>query len=285
MNVIVTGARGFVGSRVCDRLTAAGHALRAIGGELLRGKMTDGRRRELERIFDSFRPDAVVHTAAISDMAQAQNDESASYLANVQLAETMALFASKYDCKLIICSSDQVYNGGGDGPHTEDERCAPSNVYGRHKLEAEARVAHVCPSAVMLRLTWMYDLPMYGYHTNVGLPLRLIIAAANDTPVEFNRNLFRGVTYVRSVAENIEKAITLPGGVYNFGSENDGDMYATALSFMSAMGLEKRAERLILPTDGEQKSIAMDCSKLKSHGISFETTADGIKKMIADYRI
>ena len=82
----------------------------------------------------------------------------------------------------------------------------------------------------------------------------------------------------------MEKALALPGGVYNFGSENDFDLYQTALACMEALGLSERAKRLILPDEETGTSLAMDTSLLRSNGIVFETTAEGFYKMAADYR-
>lgn len=285
MNIILTGARGFVGARVLDYLRSCGHSVECIGSEELRGELTGDRYDALIRRFEQAQPDAVIHTAAISDMGCAERDPQASYLANVRLPEIMAELSVRFGCKLISCSSDQVYNGTKHILlHREEENAAPANVYGRHKLEGEQRVAEIAPDAVSLRLTWMYDMPLYRQHTNFGFPLQLMRAAAEDKPMRFSGNHFRGMTYVRTVAENMEKAIALPGGVYNFGSENSLDMYSTALAFCRALGLEARAEKLILPFEEEANSLAMDCSRLRSFGITFETTVEGPVKMMADYQ-
>ena len=285
MKIILTGARGFVGSRVLAHLLSKGHSVECIGSEDLRGELTGKRYDALVRRFEQADADAVIHTAAISDTGYAEREPEASYLANVRLPEIMAELSARFGCKLISCSSDQIYNGTPQIRfHREDEKSTPSNVYGRHKLEAEGRIAELCPDAVSLRLTWMYDMPGYRAHTNMGFPLKLLRAAAEDQVMEFSKNNFRGITYVRSVAENIEKAIALPGGVYNFGSENPLNMYETALAFFRALGLAARAEKLIHPTDGEQRSLAMDCSLLHGYGITFETTTEGIEKMVEDYR-
>lgn len=285
MKILLTGARGFVGARVYSQLQTSGHGVFPIGSEMLRGELSGARYDALVRRFEEIRPDAVIHTAAISDMGEAERDPAASFLANVRLPEIMAELSARFGCKLICCSSDQVYNGAPEvRAHREDEPLSPVNTYGRHKLEGEQRVAAACPDAVSLRLTWMYDLPVYRGHSNFGFPLQLFSAAAKDTPRRFSTRVFRGITYLRSVAQQMEKALALPGGVYNFGSENDFDLYQTALACMEALGLSERAKRLILPDEETGTSLAMDTSLLRSHGIVFETTAEGFYKMAADYR-
>lgn len=285
MKVILTGARGFVGSRVHEHLLSAGHHVECIGSENLRGEVTDARYEALVRRFENARPDAVIHTAGISHMDLAEHNPQASYLANVRLPEIMAELSARFRCKLISCSSDQVYNGTKHiSLHREEEQCAPADVYGRHKLEGERRVNRANPDAVSLRLTWMYDLPLYRRHSNMGFPLQLMRGAAEDRVMCFSTVDFRGITYVRSVAENMEKALELPGGVYNFGSENDLNMYETARVFLRALGLEKRGKKLLVEAEGTRQSLAMDCALLRAHGITFESTAEGPVKMMADYQ-
>lgn len=286
MNILLTGARGFVGARVLAHMQAAGHRVTCIGSEDLRGPLTGDRFDALARRFEQARPDAVIHTAAISDTGFAERSPEESHLANALLPEAMARLSARFGCRLVSCSSDQVYNGSPRIlSHREDEPCAPVSVYGRHKLEGEQRAAQAYPETVSLRLTWMYDLPAYRLHTNDGFPLQLLRAAVQDRPLRFSVSDFRGLTYVRSVAENIEKALELPGGVYNFGSENNLDMYRTALEFSRALGLGERAEKLILPAEGEQRSLAMDGSLLRSRGISFEPTSEGPFRMVKDYQM
>lgn len=68
--------------------------------------------------------------------------------------------AAEIGAKLVAFSSDQVYAGvEQSGPLPETIPLKPANVYGQGKLEMEQRVQALCPGAVLLRATWMYDLP------------------------------------------------------------------------------------------------------------------------------
>jgi UDP-glucose 4-epimerase len=78
MNVLVTGGAGFIGSHLCERLAAAGHAVVAIDNfatarrdtadalaehvEVVEGSIAE--RDEVERAFARARPELVVHCAA-----------------------------------------------------------------------------------------------------------------------------------------------------------------------------------------------------------------------------
>ena len=144
---------------------------------------------------------------------------------------------------------------------------SPANTYGQHKLEAEERVLALCPEAVLLRAPWMYDLPGDGLPLRGNLPLNLLQAAQNGTPVRFSPHDHRGVSWVREVVEHLFPALQLPGGVYNFGSGNDADMVTTARQFAEALGVRVQIE----PADFF-RNLVMDSSKLAAQGIRFHDT-------------
>ena len=70
---------------------------------------------DVKRIVEESGADAIVHTAAISDIGICQNNPQQSYIANVMLPVYLAKAAKGR--KLVCFSSDQVYSGSqSDGP-------------------------------------------------------------------------------------------------------------------------------------------------------------------------
>ena len=176
-------------------------------------------------------------------------------------------------------SSDQVYAGvEQSGPLPETIPLKPANVYGQGKLEMEQRVQALCPGAVLLRATWMYDLPGYRLPIRGNLPLNLLRAAQRGESVRFSVWDFRGITYVRQAVALLEAALTLPGGVYNFGSENAENMVLTARHFAETLGITVDIQEA-----DWARNLAMDCSKLQAHGIVFDTTQAGLTRCLRDY--
>lgn len=272
--ILITGAGGFVGSRILQQWNR-NDALYTLPKGFFR---TAGEAQIMEQV-EKICPNVILHTAAISDTGYCAQHPEEAYRANVLLPVWLAKAAAKTRAKLVAFSSDQVYAGvQGTGPLPETLELTPTNVYGGYKLEAEQRVLQVCPDSVHLRATWMYDLPGYGLPIRGNLPLNLLHAALKGESVRFSRNDFRGVTYVRQVIRNLEPALSLPGGVYNFGSGNDTDMVRTAQQFAQEMGICAQVEEA-----DWHRNLVMDGTKLKHSGIHFDTTQQGIRRCLQDY--
>ena len=181
-------------------------------------------------------------------------------------------------------SSDQVYNGTPLlGPLTEEAPLLPVNIYGQHKLEAEQRALRNLPEAVGLRLTWMYDLPTSHLKLNTNLLVNLQKAFAEKTSVRVATHEFRGVSYVWEVVRNIEKALSLPGGIYNFGSGNDLNSHALFVEAARLMGLNHPAT-WILPDEerysNQARNLTMDCSRIERYGMHFRDSLSGISESL-----
>ena len=163
-----------------------------------------------------------------------------------------------------------------------DAGCEPlSFLMERRQIDGPAAgVLARCPGAVALRLPWMYDLP--GYHLPIrgNLPLNILRAAKTGEVLRFSRNDYRGVSYVREVIENLVPAMELPGGVYNFGSECDGDMVETARCFANLLQVDVKIEESDLT-----RNLAMDTGKLRAHGIEFSSTWGALRVCLGDYRL
>ena len=113
----------------------------------------------------------------------------------------------------------------------------------------------ITPDAVMLRAEWMYD-----YYLKKSNYFMNIINAKES--VCFSSHQYRGITYVKEVAENMEKVIHLPGGIYNFGSETTKSMYEMTIEFIDIIGKDIKIEDAL-----PRHNLWMNCEKARKHGI------------------
>ena len=273
--VLVSGAGGVVGARIMTQL-AGRYELCAFPKGMLAA--ADGQ--TAADWTEQVQPDVILHTAALSDTGYSERHPDESYRANVQLPCWMAAAARKTGAKLVAFSSDQVYTGlAVRGPFDESTLLSPSNVYGRHKLEMEQRVLDILPGAVLLRATWMYDLPGCGLPIRGNFLLNLMTAAMRQETLRFSAQDYRGITYVREAVERLTQAMELPGGVYNFGSENDCDMVTTARRVCALLDIHPTIEAADWP-----RSLLMDGGKLRAAaGVGFDDTLTGVQHCLRDY--
>ena len=257
--ILVTGASGFVGKKImqlCKNTVACPSLRNASEAEVL-------------RIVEESGADTIIHTAAISDIGVCQENPQASYMANVLLPLYLAKAANGR--KLLCFSSDQVYSAlEEDGPYSED-RVKAEHVYGKHKIEMEERVLDLMPDAVMLRAEWMYDY----YLEKPNYFMNMIRA---EGAVNFSSRQYRGVTYVKEVALNMEKVITLPGGAYNFGSETEKSMFEITKDFLELLGKDVQVE-----DTPPRHNLWMNCEKARKFGVTFQRVEDALKTCAKDY--
>ena len=98
--------------------------------------------------------------------------------------------------------------------------------------------------------------------------------------VSFSSRQFRGITYLKEVVKNMEKVFTLPGGVYNFGSETTKSMYEITREFIDLLGKKVKLEDA--PT---RHNLWMNCDKARIYGVKFSTVTDGLRKCAGDYNL
>ena len=122
----------------------------------------------------------------------------------------------------------------------------------------------------------MYDMPMYGYPNRGNFLCNMLL----KPEIAFSSTQHRAVTYVREVAAQIRNAVLLPGGIYNYGSENDLTMMETACLLKKELAL-----RIDIRDAGPRHNLWMDCSKARNHGVDFHNTVDGLRQCINDYNL
>ena len=280
--ILITGASGFVGSRIAAALQVRYELITPSHSEL---DITSAE--AVESFIRRTQPDAILHLAALSNTGYCEEHPQESYLVNVVSVENIAKAAAKHDIKLVWFSSDQVYNGCTElGLLSEDMPLSPENHYGRHKLLAEQRALEICPESVALRATWMYDSERPGMRTHKNFVLNFQEAKENGTPLRFATREFRGITWIEDVVRNIPHTFDLPGGVYNFGAENHLNSYETAVEYARIQGLDP--DTIAIP-DTERfpnhiRNLSMSIQKAyeASGGkIRFMTTLEGLSAYIS----
>lgn len=276
---LVTGANGFLGCRIVEALKKDPEK-RVLS--MTRAEMDFTRREEVVRIFETYRPEVLVHAAAQADTGICERDPENTEKVNVEGVRYLAKEAGELGCKMIFLSSDQVYTGTkGAVPHKEEERLSPINVYGRQKLRAEELVEQYTKDGVSLRLTWMYDLPG-KLKVKPNFVINLLELLRKEGIQEVSSLDYRSVTDGRIVAENISKCRELPGGSYNFGSPGSRSFYELTGEVIRMLGRDP--ERYLRETKTE-RNLSIDMQKAEQQGIRFPDALEGVRNCLVDYGI
>jgi UDP-glucose 4-epimerase len=156
MRVLVTGGAGYIGSHTCVELLEAGHEVFVVdnlcnGHEAALQRVRDISNCELQfmnadirsvnsldKIFNSFKPDAVIHFAGLKAVGESVVDPVKYYDVNVGGSISLLSAMSKAGCdNIVFSSSATVYGVPQYLPYDEEHPTNPVNPYGRTKLIIE----------------------------------------------------------------------------------------------------------------------------------------------------
>ena len=148
---LVTGAAGFAGSHLVDRLAAAGavHAFARANGQPPPSRpgvywthvdLLD--RDDLRRALDATRPSVIYHCAGFADVHEASKVPARALRVNVigthHLVESCRELG--LNCRVVVTGSAQIYRPSSEAI-TEDDPVEPTNAYGVSKLAQEMTAA------------------------------------------------------------------------------------------------------------------------------------------------
>lgn len=156
MKVLVTGGAGYIGSHTCLELLRSGHevsvvdslyngseeALKRIQGlsnrNLTFNKCDVRDAQALDRVFDQFNPDAVIHFAGLKAVGESVSEPAIYYSVNVGGTAILLGAMERAGClKIVFSSSATVYGEPKYLPCDENHPLEPINPYGRTKLMGE----------------------------------------------------------------------------------------------------------------------------------------------------
>ena len=147
-HILVTGGAGYIGSHACKALKAAGYTPVAFDnlvtgwkdsvkfGPFEQGDLAD--RARLDEVFAEYKPAAVMHFAALSQVGEAMAEPGRYWRNNVEGSLTLIEAAVAAGCLDFVFSSTCATYGEHDNvvldEHTPQE---PLNAYGASKLAIE----------------------------------------------------------------------------------------------------------------------------------------------------
>ncbi len=149
--VLITGGLGQLGRALSARL--AGTAEIAALGHAALDVADRGAVRER---FLAERPGAVVHAAALTDVDGCEQEPAVAFRVNALGVLHVAEAAAEIGARLLVVSTDFVFDGEKPSPYFETDAPRPLSVYGESKLAGEEHALRAAPRALVVRTAWLY---------------------------------------------------------------------------------------------------------------------------------
>lgn len=210
--ILITGSNGLLGQKLI-RALRSGNDLLATSLGANRMNDTEGysyqsldvtKEQEVHRIIEAFAPEAVVNTAAMTNVDACEEECDACDRLNVQAVEYIADACAKNGAHFVHISTDFIFDGAA-GPYKETDEANPLSYYGMSKWKSEQLLQkHACHWTV-LRTIIVYGIADNMSRGNIVLWGRG--ALKKGDPLNIIDDQFRAPTLAEDLAQACVLAI------------------------------------------------------------------------------
>jgi UDP-glucose 4-epimerase len=265
MVVLVTGAAGFIGSRVASVLADEGR-------DVVRAGRPDQEipSSEFEQLFDAHEVDLVVHCAGPASVPASIADPEADRAGSVGVTRSLVAQLERRDPppRLLLASSAAVYGEPQELPISETAARAPISPYGRNRLEVEELIsASTVPTAVARIFS------AYGEGLRRQVLWDITSKALAGEAVELwgtgaeSRDFLHVDDVARALAA-IARSAAFDGDAYNVGSGEETTIAELAELILAALGTGVKASFRGVERKGDPARWRADIHRLKALGFS-----------------
>lgn len=285
MQTVVTGAAGFIGSRLSERLVSEGHQVLGIdcfsdyysrrlkefnlrhlkereNFTLLEGDLLD---LDLPEILQGM--DWVFHQAAQAGVRASWGEEFSIYSSSNILATQQLLEAAREAgiAKFIYASSSSVYGETDDLPMREEGRTRPVSPYGVSKLAAE-NLCQLYYHNFGLPVISLRYFTVFGERQRPDMAFHIFIKAVlsgEKITIFGDGEQSRSFTYIDDVVEaNLLAAESrLKGEIFNIGSSKKRTTLNQAIALIEDITGEKATRVYQSRVRGDVRHTSADLSR------------------------
>ncbi len=290
MKIVITGGAGLLGQYLNIALSQH-HSILTLYHNIVRNTVEYNSVRadinnytEIKSIFSTFRPETVVHTAAVSGPLSVSNaDINYVQKTNTASAAKLAELCTEYNSKLIYTSTDLVYDGNQGSMLKEYTELNPVSLYAETKLKGEEKIRENCDDHIILRTALLYGVGLnktYNHFHQVYLNLK------DGVPAKLFTDQFRTPLELREAADIINVLLSkdVKGETINFGGRERVSRYDLGEILCETAGFDKHLLEPLEMSDVADlpavKDVSMDTSKLQSYGIKQKSIEESISDIL-----
>jgi len=235
MKVLITGAKGMLGTDLCQEWQTRGYVLCAtdIQDMDIRDSL------QVQKTFTDFKPELVLHLAALTAVDGCEREPEQAYRTNTIGTQNVALACQRTNVPLVYISTISIFDGIKCEPYTEFDTPNPKSWYSRAKYEGEKMVERLLQRYYIVRAGWMFG----GGKEDKKFVARIIDLAQSRPSLKVVNDKFGSPIYTVDFARAIHDIMTTEQyGIYH--AVNNGgpvSRYAVAqaiLEFANIQGCE-----------------------------------------------
>ncbi len=191
--LLVFGASGFLGGRICHAATASGQDVHgthlqtaASPGPFTWHRCDITNRATVDKLVDDIAPSHIINAA------YSQSGPDVFGICATGPA-TIAAAAEQCGARYAHVSTDLVFDGTLGRPYRESDEPSPLGAYGEAKTHAESAVAEIAPGAIIARTSLIYG--------KASAPQETLVQRAHDTgEISFFTDEWRTPVHVDDLA-------------------------------------------------------------------------------------
>lgn len=169
-------------------------------------------------MVEKYKPDAIIHTAAMTNVDTSEADQQLCYQLNVNATENLVSLCEEHHIHFIHLSTDFIFDGA-NGPYIETDAPNPLSYYGKTKLLAELAVKKSKVNWTILRTVLVYGITRDMSRSNIVLWAKG--ALEKGAPINVVNDQWRTPTFAEDLAEACLLAVEKNAeGVYHISGKD-----------------------------------------------------------------
>ncbi|MGQ9602673.1 MAG: dTDP-4-dehydrorhamnose reductase [bacterium] len=193
---MVTGARGMLGSDLCDVLS---REFEVYGVDIDDFDIAD--EGATFNTIIGIHPDTIVHLAAYTDVEGSETNPDKAFLVNGAGTLNVARAAREIDAYLIYLSTDYVFDGTKSQPYVEIDPINPISIYGLSKAYGEMYASRVTRRNLIVRTSWLFG------PNGINFVDKVIKQAESGKPLKVVNDQHGCPTYTMHLAFSLREVI------------------------------------------------------------------------------
>lgn len=245
MKVLLTGSNGLLGQKLAHILNddpdidllASARGESRLPGYINYKSLDISDQKQVNQIFEEFVPDAVINTAAMTNVDDCELQPEKCYEVNVTAVEYLVNAANQTGSLLIHLSTDFIFKGDY-GPLTEEHEPDPVNYYGECKLKAEKLIQEKSKNWAIARTVLVYGIVSDMSRSNIILWVKKSLEDGKQIKVVNDQ--YRTPTLAEDLAMGCYLIlINKAEGIYNISGKDFLTPYQMAIFTADYFNLDK----------------------------------------------